>query len=279
MVANGLLTATATDNSGGSPTITRSPAGNIFAVGGTTVTHTATDLAGNTATATQLVTVTDNTVPTIAAPADADYLFFADVPAASPSDATATGNCGAPTVTFVQTDDGAAGTLGVPRTITRTYTATDAAGNTSASTQTIIVEDTSAPTPTPTLAPTPTPTPTIAPTPTPTIAPTPTPTIAPTLPRPLLSHRWVSNRASGDIATLVAGPFDVVLEPIVTQLVGVTAAHIPVAVVTVSRLPATSTSNDYEPLEPVNFVQGFALGFALVLIVWLLLMGPRKSAD
>jgi hypothetical protein len=48
--------------------------------------------------------------------------------------------------------------------------------------------------------------------------------------------------------------------------------------VTVPRLPSTSTSNDDEPLKPVNFVQGFALGFALVLIVWLLLLGSRKSA-
>lgn len=47
--------------------------------------------------------------------------------------------------------------------------------------------------------------------------------------------------------------------------------------VTVPRLPSTSTSNDYEPLKPVNFVQGFALGFALVLIGWLLLLA-RKSA-
>ena len=60
--------------------------------------------------------------------------------------------------------------------------------------------------------------------------------------------------------------------------VGITAAHIPLAVVTLPRLPSTSTSNAYEPLKPVNFVQGFALGFALVLIGWLLLLESRKSA-
>ena len=31
------------------------------------------------------------------------------------------------------------------------------------------------------------------------------------------------------------------------------------------------------PLKPVNFIQGFALGFALVLIGWLLLLGLRRS--
>jgi type VI secretion system secreted protein VgrG len=55
LVAEVLLTPSASDNSGTPPTLTRSPAGNTFAVGGTTVTHTASDLAGNTATATQLV--------------------------------------------------------------------------------------------------------------------------------------------------------------------------------------------------------------------------------
>ena len=79
------------------------------------------------------------------------------------------------------------------------------------------------------------------------------------------------------ISTLVAGPFDV-LEPTVTLNVGSTAAQIPVAVVRIPRLPSTSTNVAYEPLQPVNFVQGFALGFALVLIGGLLLLGMRRSA-
>jgi hypothetical protein len=139
VVANGLVTATALDNSGITPTVTRSPAGNTFAVtpGGITVIYTATDLAGNTATATQLVTVTDDTVPTITAPADADYQLLSDVPAADPASATAADNCGVPTVTVVDTDDGGAGTLGFPLTIIRTFTATDAAGNASTAIQTI----------------------------------------------------------------------------------------------------------------------------------------------
>lgn len=57
-------TATATDNCG-SVTITRSPSGNTFGVGTTTITWTATDGNGNSVTATQAITVIDNTPPTI----------------------------------------------------------------------------------------------------------------------------------------------------------------------------------------------------------------------
>jgi uncharacterized repeat protein (TIGR01451 family) len=59
-----LGTATATDNCG-TVTITRSPSGNTFPVGNTTVTWTARDGSGNTTTATQTVTVIDNTAPVI----------------------------------------------------------------------------------------------------------------------------------------------------------------------------------------------------------------------
>src|SRR5207248_5821249 len=56
-------TATATANC--SVTVTRSPAGNTFPVGTTVITWTATDGSGNSVTATQSVTVTDNTPPVI----------------------------------------------------------------------------------------------------------------------------------------------------------------------------------------------------------------------
>jgi len=59
-----LGTATATDNCG-SVTITRTPSGNTFPVGSTTVVWKATDGAGNFTTANQTVTVIDNTAPTI----------------------------------------------------------------------------------------------------------------------------------------------------------------------------------------------------------------------
>ena len=51
-------------------TVTRSgvPSGNLFTVGTTTLTHTATDSLGQQATATQTVTVIDNTPPVISSP-------------------------------------------------------------------------------------------------------------------------------------------------------------------------------------------------------------------
>ncbi|HMC69580.1 MAG TPA: PxKF domain-containing protein, partial [Mycobacteriales bacterium] len=64
-----LGTASASDNCSG-VTVARSgvPAGNVFPLGQTTVTYTATDVGGNTASATQVVTVVDNTPPTLNAP-------------------------------------------------------------------------------------------------------------------------------------------------------------------------------------------------------------------
>ena len=139
--------ATATDDVD-VPTITRSlvPAGNLFPVGSTTITYTATDGSGNTATATQTVTVIDNTPPTITAPANASYQLASQVPAANPAQATASDNCGAVTVTVAQTSNGGAGSPASPLVLTRTFTATDTAGNTAQAVQTITVADTTAPT-------------------------------------------------------------------------------------------------------------------------------------
>src|SRR4029079_16227403 len=67
-----LGTGSATDNCAGVGAVTRSgvPAGNSFPVGTTTVTYSATDAHGNTASATQVVTVVDNTLPMIGCPAN-----------------------------------------------------------------------------------------------------------------------------------------------------------------------------------------------------------------
>jgi hypothetical protein len=84
------------------------------------------------------------------------------VPAASPSQATRgevldengnplppgppIDNCGTPTVTVADTNNGGAGSATSPLVITRTYTATDAAGNSASAAQTITVADGTPPT-------------------------------------------------------------------------------------------------------------------------------------
>src|SRR5207245_8666818 len=91
--------ATAIDNVSGAVPVRRAgvPAGNTFPVGTTTITYTAADPSGNVATTTQTVIVVDDTLPAIAAPANTSYELPSLVPAARPSDATASDNCGAVT--------------------------------------------------------------------------------------------------------------------------------------------------------------------------------------
>ena len=155
--------ATAGDDCAGPVALGRSgvPDGHLFPVGTTTITYTATDSSGNQTTATQTVTVVDDTKPVIAAPANAAYVCPSDVPAASPSQATRGtaldedgnplppgapfDNCGLPTVTVTETSAGA-GSPASPLVITRTFRATDAAGNFAEAVQTITVADPTAPT-------------------------------------------------------------------------------------------------------------------------------------
>jgi hypothetical protein len=155
-----LGTPNANDNCTVNVTRTGVPAGSFFPVGTTIVTYTARDGAGNTATATQNVTVTDATPPLIAAPPDASYTCPSEVPAADASQATRgvvldsngdplppgppSDNCGTPTVTVSESRTGA-GSASNPLIITRTFTATDAHGNSASATQTITVIDNVAP--------------------------------------------------------------------------------------------------------------------------------------
>lgn len=156
------------DNCSATYTISGVPAGNNFAPGTYTLTYTATDAAGNTASDTQIVRVLETTPPIIFAPADASYTCLSDVPAASPSQAggplrdssgvpvldengnlvpggTPFDNCGTPTVAVTETSSGA-GTAASPKIILRTFTATDASGNTASAVQTITVIDSTPPT-------------------------------------------------------------------------------------------------------------------------------------
>ena len=135
--------ATASDNCGevtievSSETIAGDAAGNYTVVR----TFTATDDAGNSTSATQTITVQDTTAPEFTSvPADytsecSDALIL--------DDATASDNCGE--VTIEVSSETIAGDAAGNYTVVRTFTATDDAGNSTFATQTITVEDTTAP--------------------------------------------------------------------------------------------------------------------------------------
>jgi hypothetical protein len=148
-----LGTATASDNCS-AVTVTRSnvPAGNVFPLGNTTITYTATDASGNTASDTQVVTVVDNTPPVVTAPA-AVTLFTG--PGATSCGVTVTnldGTFGTGSATDNCAGVGAVSRSGVPSggvfpvgETTLTYSATDAHGNTASATQLVTVVDNTAP--------------------------------------------------------------------------------------------------------------------------------------
>jgi uncharacterized repeat protein (TIGR01451 family) len=146
--------ATASDNCPG-VVVTRTgvPAGNVFPVGVTIVTYTATDRSGNTASDTQTITVTDDTKPVVTPPA-AVTLFTG--PGATSCSVTVS-NLDATLGTAIATDNcpgvGAVVRTGVPAgnvfpvgTTTLTYSVTDAHGNTSVPvTQVVTVVDNTPP--------------------------------------------------------------------------------------------------------------------------------------
>ena len=120
-------------------THTAYPAGNIFPVGTTNITWTATDAAGNTATHTRVILVVDQQPPTISCPADVTVSCASDIPVVNINSVTASDNCSA-IVTHVS-DDTTNKTCANRFTLTRTYRATDPAGNTATCSQTITVND------------------------------------------------------------------------------------------------------------------------------------------
>lgn len=135
-----LGTPVATDNCSVVSVTNNAPV--VFNQGTTTVTWTITDGSGNTATATQLVTVVDTILPSIIAPAN--------IVMSTNTGCTATGvelgipiasdNC---TLASVTNNAPAIYPLG---TTTVTWTATDAHGNIKTATQTVTVNDTILPT-------------------------------------------------------------------------------------------------------------------------------------
>jgi len=118
-----------------------SDAPEAFAIGETTITWTATDAAGNSATAEQIVTVVDTVAPVVIPPADVTF------EATSPEGAVGViGVAGAEdSVGAVEVTSDAPERFPVGET-TVTWSASDAAGNEHTATQLITVRDTTAPT-------------------------------------------------------------------------------------------------------------------------------------
>ena len=108
-------------------------------------TYRATDVCGNSATCTQLITVNDNTPPQITCPVPVTVQCAADVPQPNLALVTATDNCaGTVTKTFVS-DVTTPGTCVNKFTVLRTYRATDVCGNSATCTQLITVNDNTLP--------------------------------------------------------------------------------------------------------------------------------------
>jgi hypothetical protein len=148
-------TGSATDNCPGVGAVTRSgvPAGNVFPLGPTTLTYSATDAHGNTSSANQVVTVVDNTPPVVTPPGPVTLFTGAGATSCgvtvSNLDATfgtgsATDNCAG--VGPVTRSGVPAGNVFPVGPTTLTYSATDAHGNTSSANQLVTVVDNTPPT-------------------------------------------------------------------------------------------------------------------------------------
>ncbi|MGZ5530052.1 MAG: Ig-like domain-containing protein, partial [Limisphaerales bacterium] len=111
-------------------------------------TYVATDACGNSVSKIQTITVNNVTAPTITGfPADATYACSSSVPGANDSLVSATDTCGGASVTITHAADVITSSNCVNHyTITRTYRATDACGNSASKNQTIVVNDNQAPT-------------------------------------------------------------------------------------------------------------------------------------
>jgi len=132
---------TASDNCSIQSFTSNHNSGDTFPIGQTTVTYTATDVNGNTATCSFVVTVTDNQNPVITCPATANLTADAGLCTSSASigTATATDNCSVSSVVASPAGPYAVGTTTV------TWTATDVNGNTATCNQTVNVSDTENP--------------------------------------------------------------------------------------------------------------------------------------
>ncbi|MBP2680844.1 MAG: hypothetical protein H6Q78_707, partial [Candidatus Krumholzibacteriota bacterium] len=103
-----------------------------------TRTYRATDACGNAATATQTITVDDNTPPEVSGPANLTVECSGEIPPANTKLIVARDNCSAVTVSFVSD---VASRSACPTQITRTYRAVDECGNAAEYVQVITVDD------------------------------------------------------------------------------------------------------------------------------------------
>src|SRR5207249_2950804 len=130
-------------------TLIQSPAaGTLVDLSTNTITVTATDSAGNSATCTTSFVVTDNTAPTVVCSATPSAFADANCQAAVPNvlaGVSVSDNC-SPTNAINLSQWPPAGTLVGLGTNTITVTATDAAGNSATCTTSFVVTDNTAPT-------------------------------------------------------------------------------------------------------------------------------------
>ncbi|OGS61243.1 MAG: hypothetical protein A2X07_06305 [Flavobacteria bacterium GWF1_32_7] len=115
--------------------------------GNVTYTYTFTDCEGNTHDWVYTYTIDDNIAPTGTTPADLTLQCITAIPLADVTAITdEADNCsGGVTVTVADMNNGGIGCLGNPYIVTRTFTLTDCAGNTTDLVQTITAEDNTAP--------------------------------------------------------------------------------------------------------------------------------------
>lgn len=138
------VAATAADNCAGATIASSHASGQLFSIGTTTVTYTATDAAGNMTTASFTVTVNDTEKPVInGLPANFTVSNDAGVCGATINwvAVTVSDNCAGSTIVSSHVS-GQQFPIG---TTTVTYTATDAAGNVTTASFTVTVNDTEKP--------------------------------------------------------------------------------------------------------------------------------------
>jgi hypothetical protein len=140
--------ATATDTCDGEPDVSYSDIESIGTCSNQRIitrTWTATDACGNTATAQQIISVGDTQLAVLSVPPSVTISCSQSSAPAQTGQATAVDACDAnPSVTYA--DQVTPGICPQESTIVRTWTATDACGNTVSNTQTITVVDDTPPT-------------------------------------------------------------------------------------------------------------------------------------